>query len=60
MALKINPLFEQVWFLKAFCEMYTGKLEDALDSFSRVLSINYDNSDAWNNIASILVKLDRL
>ena len=58
-ALKLNPLFENCWFLKGICEMYNDSLDDSLDSFTHVLSINHENIEAWNNLASVLIKKGR-
>lgn len=53
LALEINPLFDSIWFLLGCACMKVSRWEDALNAFTRVVSIDPLNGLAWNNIASI-------
>lgn len=53
LALEINPLFDSIWLLLGCACMKLSRWEDALNAFTRVVSIDPLNGLAWNNIASI-------
>ncbi|KAF9438318.1 hypothetical protein BGZ76_008706 [Entomortierella beljakovae] len=52
-ALKINPLFENSWYILGCVGMQLEDFDTAIEAFSRVVGINQDNSEAWNNMAAI-------
>ncbi|CAG8717496.1 11891_t:CDS:1 [Acaulospora morrowiae] len=58
-ALKINPIFENSWFIQGCAAMHVEDWETAAQAFTRVISINTDNSEAWNNLASAYLRQNR-
>ena len=42
---EIEPDNKNWYVLKAFCEMYMGKLNEAIENANRYLSMNYNNGD---------------
>ncbi|KAK3829317.1 MAG: hypothetical protein J3Q66DRAFT_376789 [Benniella sp.] len=52
-ALKINPLFENSWFVLGCVCMQLEDFDTAINAFVRVVSINHENGEAWNNMAAI-------
>lgn len=56
LALAINPLFENTWFIYGCAGMQMGDWEVARQAFSRSVSLDPDNSEAWNNLGSIYLK----
>lgn len=59
LALAINPLFSRTWFLLGCAAVQLSDSKRALNAFSRVVSLEPDNPEAWNNIASIHLSEDR-
>ncbi|KAG0348931.1 hypothetical protein BG004_003648 [Podila humilis] len=53
LALKINPLFENSWFVLGCIGMQLEDFDIALEAFSKVVSIDQNNGEAWNNLAAI-------
>ncbi|CAG8554868.1 12569_t:CDS:1 [Funneliformis mosseae] len=58
-ALQINPLFENSWFVQGCAAMHVKEWETAIQAFSRTIAIDPENSEAWNNLASIFLKQKR-
>ncbi|CAJ0764136.1 17498_t:CDS:2, partial [Entrophospora sp. SA101] len=58
-ALKINPLFENSWFIKGCAAMHMENWELAIEAFTRTISVNPENSESWNNLATIFLKQNR-
>ncbi|KXN70466.1 TPR-like protein [Conidiobolus coronatus NRRL 28638] len=58
-ALTINPLFEQSWYLCGCAAMQCEDYEVAAKAFRQVISIDDENAEAWNNLASIYLKLNQ-
>ncbi|KAF9175957.1 hypothetical protein BGX21_005313 [Mortierella sp. AD011] len=56
LALKINPLFENSWFVLGCIGMQLEDFDIAIDAFTRVVSIDSSNSEAWNNMAAIYMR----
>ncbi|KAG0305038.1 hypothetical protein BGZ98_004666 [Dissophora globulifera] len=52
-ALKINPLFENSWFILGCIGMQLEDFDVAIDAFTKVVSIDHSNGEAWNNLAAI-------
>ncbi|KAK3845866.1 MAG: hypothetical protein J3R72DRAFT_380518 [Linnemannia gamsii] len=53
LALKINPLFENSWYVLGCIGMQIEDYDVAIEAFTRVVSIDQSNGEAWNNIAAI-------
>lgn len=58
-ALKINPLFENSWFIQGCAAMHLEEWEIAIQAFSRVIAIDPENPEAWNNLASVFLRQNR-
>ncbi|KAG0250795.1 hypothetical protein BG011_008075 [Mortierella polycephala] len=56
LALKINPLFENSWFILGCIGMQLEEFDVAIEAFTRVVSIDPDNGEAWNNMAAIYMR----
>ncbi|KAG0220832.1 hypothetical protein B0O80DRAFT_35467 [Mortierella sp. GBAus27b] len=52
-SLKINPLFENSWFVLGCTCMRIDDYDTAVNAFVKAISINPENSDAWNNMAAV-------
>ncbi|KAF9274765.1 hypothetical protein BGZ68_000377 [Mortierella alpina] len=52
-ALKINPLFENSWFILGCIGMQLEDFDVAIEAFTKVVSIDASNGEAWNNMAAI-------
>ncbi|KAF9926142.1 hypothetical protein FBU30_004218 [Linnemannia zychae] len=53
LALKINPLFENSWYILGCIGMQLEDFDIAIEAFTRVVSIDQSNGEAWNNIAAV-------
>ncbi|KAF9210655.1 hypothetical protein BGZ59_009145 [Podila verticillata] len=53
LALKINPLFENSWFILGCIGMQLEDFDTAVEAFTKVVSIDQNNGEAWNNLAAI-------
>ncbi|KAI9145383.1 hypothetical protein BKA69DRAFT_1051154 [Paraphysoderma sedebokerense] len=56
-ALKINPLYEQSWFMMGCAAMSCENWEKGLIAFSKCTSLDHENSEAWSNMAAIYIRL---
>ncbi|KAF8933027.1 hypothetical protein BGZ58_006636 [Dissophora ornata] len=52
-ALKINPLYENSWFILGCIGMQLEDFDVATAAFTKVVSIDQGNGEAWNNLAAI-------
>ncbi|KAI1321744.1 hypothetical protein EDD11_000020 [Mortierella claussenii] len=52
-ALKINPLFDNSWFILGCIGMQLEDFDVAIEAFTKVVSIDQSNGEAWNNLAAI-------
>jgi len=52
-ALALNAIFPKTWFALGCCYMLQNNWDKALGSFTRVISLEPSDSEAWTNIASI-------
>ncbi|KAJ1944164.1 hypothetical protein FBU59_002678, partial [Linderina macrospora] len=57
-ALKLNPLFDHSWYILGCAALKIGDYDAARDAFRQVVHIDYENSEAWNNLASIYMRSD--
>ncbi|KAL2919891.1 hypothetical protein HK105_200808 [Polyrhizophydium stewartii] len=60
LALAINPLFENSWFVMGCAALRVENFDVAEQAFARVTVLDPDNSEAWNNLASVHIKLRKL
>jgi len=58
-ALEINALYPRIWFALGCVQMRLEKLEDALNSFTRVVHQDPEDGEAWNNMASAWISLGK-
>jgi tetratricopeptide (TPR) repeat protein len=59
-ALKINPLFENSWFVMGCAAMKIEEYETAIEAFAKCTNIDNQNGEAYNNLASAQIKLKQL
>lgn len=57
-AVTINPLFSRSWFLLGCACIREEAWLDARDAFARCVSINEDDAESWNNLASVYLRMD--
>ncbi|EGG03392.1 uncharacterized protein MELLADRAFT_109196 [Melampsora larici-populina 98AG31] len=55
-ALKINPLFAKTWFICGCAAMRLENWEDAEMAFRRCISLDDEDAEAWNNLATVYLK----
>eukprot|EP00842_Homolaphlyctis_polyrhiza_P002543 jgi/Hompol1/328/HPOL_001393-RA len=60
LALNINPLFENSWFMMGCGALHIEDFDTAATAFNRVTVLNPENGEAWNNLASVYIKQRRL
>ncbi|RKP13703.1 hypothetical protein BJ684DRAFT_4428, partial [Piptocephalis cylindrospora] len=58
LALKLNPLFEHSWFMLGCAAMHQEDWEESAQAFHRVVTME-DNAEAWNNLGSVYLHLNR-
>ncbi|CAG8551505.1 4055_t:CDS:2 [Racocetra fulgida] len=58
-ALNVNPIFEKAWFVKGCAAMHVEEWDVAQQAFFRTISLDPENSEAWNNLASVFLKQGR-
>ncbi|CAO3608547.1 unnamed protein product [Mucor hiemalis] len=58
-ALEINPLFEGSWYILGCASMFAENWEVGARAFQRVVALDDDQPEAWNNLASIYIKMDQ-
>ncbi|KAJ2851501.1 hypothetical protein J3B02_003554 [Coemansia erecta] len=56
-SLHLNPLFEKSWFLLGCASLQTGGWKTAAHAFQRVVALDHDRGDAWNNLASAYLRM---
>jgi len=52
LALEINPLHHGVWFTMGVAQIRLERWDDAINTFSRCLGVDDENSEAWANHAA--------
>jgi tetratricopeptide (TPR) repeat protein len=58
-ALRINPLFDDAWFVCGCAALHCENWKVALESFARCTAIDYENAEAWNNMATVHIRESR-
>ncbi|KAI8322831.1 TPR-like protein [Martensiomyces pterosporus] len=56
LALKLNPLFDRSWYILGCAAINTKNWKVAAEAFQRVVNIDSENGEAWNNLASIYMR----
>lgn len=59
-ALKINPLYARTWFSLGCCFVREERWNEAREAFSRNVSIEEEDAEAWNNLAAVYLRMDEL
>ncbi|KAH7912942.1 hypothetical protein BJ138DRAFT_1082570 [Hygrophoropsis aurantiaca] len=57
-AVKINPLLSRSWFILGCAYVREENWEAAKDAFSRCVSIDDEDGESWNNLATTYLRLD--
>ncbi|KAJ2072039.1 hypothetical protein GGH13_002959 [Coemansia sp. S155-1] len=57
LALDLNPLFEKSWYVLGCAAMQVKNWELAAKSFQRVVNLEHDNGEAWNNLATVYIHM---
>jgi hypothetical protein len=57
-AVAINPLLSRSWFLLGCACVREEAWVDARDAFARCVSINEDDAESWNNLASVYLRMN--
>ncbi|OAX43374.1 tetratricopeptide repeat domain 27 [Rhizopogon vinicolor AM-OR11-026] len=57
-AVNINPLMSRSWFILGCAYVRLENWEGGRDSFSRCVSIDDEDGESWNNLASMYLRLD--
>ncbi|KAI9208102.1 uncharacterized protein BJ171DRAFT_557816 [Polychytrium aggregatum] len=55
-ALSINPLFENSWFVLGCAAMRTEDWQLGAEAFTRVVTLDNNNGEAWTNLSSIYIR----
>ncbi|KAI9346687.1 hypothetical protein BD770DRAFT_436967 [Pilaira anomala] len=58
-ALSINPLFEGSWYILGCASIFAEKWEIGARAFQRVVALDDDQPEAWNNLASIYLQMGK-
>ncbi|KAI7878393.1 uncharacterized protein EV154DRAFT_525111 [Mucor mucedo] len=58
-ALNINPLFEGSWYILGCAAIFAENWEVGSRAFQRVVALDDDQPEAWNNLASIYLRMNR-
>ncbi|KAG9003220.1 hypothetical protein FRB90_011233 [Tulasnella sp. 427] len=56
-ATAINPLLSRTWFLLGCALIRLEKWEEARDVFSRCVTIDDEDGESWNNLASVYLRM---
>ncbi|TCD64236.1 hypothetical protein EIP91_004338 [Steccherinum ochraceum] len=56
-AVAINPLLSRSWFVLGCAYIRDEDLEGAREAFSRCVSIDDEDGESWNNLASVYLRL---
>ncbi|KAJ1815337.1 hypothetical protein LPJ75_002402, partial [Coemansia sp. RSA 2598] len=56
-SLHLNPLFEKSWFLMGCASLQVSDWQTAAQAFQRVVALDHERGDAWNNLASAYLRM---
>jgi tetratricopeptide (TPR) repeat protein len=56
-AVKINPLYSRSWFILGCACVRQEDWEGAREAFTRCVSIDDEDGESWNNLASVYLRL---
>lgn len=56
-ALALNPLFEGSWFILGCASMNIQEWDTAIEAWNRVINLDVEHGEAWNNLATVYSKL---
>ncbi|KAJ1914424.1 hypothetical protein H4219_004805 [Mycoemilia scoparia] len=57
-ALTLNTLFDNAWYMLGCAAMQIEDWETATSAFQRTVQLDYENGEAWNNMASIYMRME--
>ncbi|TDL30063.1 TPR-like protein [Rickenella mellea] len=57
-AVSINPLLSRTWFILGCSCVRTEDWNEARNAFSRCVSIDDEDGESWNNLASVYLRMD--
>ncbi|KAJ2415509.1 hypothetical protein GGI10_001657 [Coemansia sp. RSA 2530] len=57
LALDLNPLFEKSWYVMGCAALQIKNWDLAATAFQRVVSLEHDNGEAWNNLATVYIHM---
>ncbi|KAF8841574.1 tetratricopeptide repeat domain 27, partial [Paxillus ammoniavirescens] len=57
-AVAINPLLSRSWFILGCSYIRLEKWEEARDVFSRCVSIDDEDAESWNNLATMYLRIE--
>ncbi|KAI9286741.1 hypothetical protein BC943DRAFT_321307 [Umbelopsis sp. AD052] len=58
-AMKLNPLFENSWFVMGCAAIQISEWDVGIKAFSRSVALDDENAEAWNNLASIYIRQEK-
>lgn len=56
-AVKINPLYSRSWFILGCAYVRQEEWQGAREAFTRCVSIDDEDGESWNNLASVYLRL---
>jgi tetratricopeptide (TPR) repeat protein len=59
-AVKINPLLSRSWFVLGCACVRLEDWEGARDAFTRCVSIDDEDAESWNNLASVYLRMGEI
>jgi tetratricopeptide (TPR) repeat protein len=58
-AMKLNPLFENSWFIMGCAAIQISEWDTGVRAFGRAVGLDAENAEGWNNLASIYIRQDK-
>ncbi|KAJ2084263.1 hypothetical protein H4R24_000205 [Coemansia sp. RSA 988] len=58
-AVSLNPLFEKSWYILGCAAMHISNWQLAIKAFLHVVSIDENNGESWNNLATVYLRLGK-
>jgi len=56
-AVEINPLYSRVWFTMGVSYVKLEKWSDARDAFRRLVNVDEEDAEGWNNLAAVYLRM---